>query len=190
MNDTREQLSHKTVALHWVIALAMIGMVTFGLILEDMPKGDTKSSLIGVHKSIGVIVLALALWRLTWRLRQGMPQTVSILTPLQARLAHATHGFLLLCTLLLPVSGLLYSIGSARPVSVFGIPFIPQLLASKNELLASIGKGGHAILGKLIIVAILLHVAGALKHHLMDRDGTLRRMLGARVDPASGHDVA
>lgn len=180
-HDTKEQFSTKTVTLHWIIALAMIGMVVFGLVLEDMPRSDGKSALIQIHKSIGVIVLALALWRLVWRVRQGMPQSVSVLTPVQAKLAHATHGFLLLCTLLLPVSGIVYSIGSARPISIFGVPFIPQLLAAKNETLAAIGKGGHAILGKLIIAAILVHVAGALKHHLVDRDGTLRRMVGARV---------
>lgn len=188
MSDTKEKFSTTTVALHWFIAIAMIAMVVFGLVLEDMPRSDSKSALVQLHKSIGVVVLALALWRLVWRLRQGMPETISILTPLQARLAHATHGFLLLCTLLLPVSGIVMSIGSARPISLFGMPFIPQLLATKNETLAAIGKGGHAILGKLIILAIVVHVAGALKHHIVDRDGTLRRMLGARVNPT--RDVA
>ncbi len=182
MNDTREQLSPKSVALHWLIALGMIGLVVFGLVLEDMPRSDGKSALVGLHKSLGVVVLALALWRFVWRARQGMPDAVTVLTPLEKRIGHATHGILLLCTLLLPLSGILYSIGSARPISLFGIPFIPQLLAVKNELVAGIGKGMHAVLGKLIIIAVLLHVAAALKHHFKDRDGTLRRMLGARVD--------
>lgn len=183
MHDTREQFTPKTVALHWVIALAMIGMVIFGLVLEDMPRSENKSALIQLHKSIGVVVLGLALWRLLWRVRQGMPETVAVLTGLQARLMHATHGFLLLCTLLLPLSGILYTIGSAYPVTLFGMPFIPQLLETKNELLAKIGVTSHAVLGKLIIAAIILHVAAAVKHHIVDRDGTLRRMLGARVEP-------
>lgn len=182
MNDSREQFSRKTIALHWAIALAMIGMVTFGLILEDMPRSEGKSGLIQIHKSIGVVVLALASWRLVWRLRQGMPETVAALTRLQAMLMHATHGFLLLCTLLLPLSGIAYSIASARPIGLFGMPFIPQLLVSKNDILAKVAGSTHAILGKLIIAAIVLHVAAALKHHLVDRDGTLRRMLGSRVE--------
>lgn len=188
MNDTREQFSGKTVALHWVIALAMIGMVVFGLVLEDMPRSDGKSALLQIHKSIGVVVLALALWRLTWRVRQGMPETVAALTAAQAKFMHATHGFLLLCTLLLPVSGMISSIGNAKAIKLFGLPFIPQLLETKNELLAKIGGTSHAILGKLIIAAILLHVVAAVKHHVVDRDGTLRRMLGARVEP--GRNVA
>lgn len=181
MDDTREQFSGKTVALHWIIALAMIGMVVFGLVLEDMPKSEGKSALIQLHKSIGVVVLALAAWRLVWRLRQGMPEAVAAVTRLQSTLMHAVHGILLLCTLLLPLSGILNSIGNARAINLFGFPFIPQLLTTKNEMLAKIGGGTHAILGKVVIAAILLHVAAALKHHVVNGDGTLRRMLGARV---------
>lgn len=183
MNDTPEKLSVASIGLHWIIAIAMIGMVAFGLILEDMPRSDGKSALIQIHKSIGVIVLMLAAWRLAHRVKQGMPAEAGLYTAMEKMLAKITHAFLLLATLALPLSGIVYSIGSARPISIFGIPFIPQLLAQKNETIAAIGKGGHAILGKLIIVAILLHVAGALKHHVADRDGTLRRMLGARVEP-------
>jgi cytochrome b561 len=185
MSDTREKLSGLSVGLHWIIALAMIGMVAFGLILEEMPRSDGKSALVQLHKSIGVTVLGLALVRLFWRVRQGMPAHVGVYTALEQTLAKVTHAFLLLATLLLPLSGLLASIGNARAVSLFGMPFIPQLLAQKNELLAKIGGASHAILGKLIIAAILLHVIGAVKHHLVDRDGTLRRMLGARVTPTS-----
>ena len=184
MTDTREKLSGLSIGLHWLIAFAMIGMVAFGLVLEDMPRSDGKSALIQIHKSIGVMVLAAALWRATRRLRIGMPPHVGHYTALEQTAARITHGFLLLSTLLLPLSGMIYSIGSARPIGIFGIPFIPQLLVTKNELIASIGKGSHAILGKLIIVAILLHVAGALKHSLADRDGTMKRMLGAKVAPA------
>lgn len=189
MNDTRAQFSRKTIALHWVIALAMIAMVVFGLVLEDMPRSENKSALLQLHKSIGVVVLALALWRIVWRLRQGMPETVAKLTGPQTRLMHATHGFLLLCTLLLPLSGIVSSIGNARAINLFGYPFIPQLLATKNEVLAKIGGTSHAILGKLIIAAIVLHVAAAVKHHVVDRDGTLRRMLGANVGSGDGRSV-
>jgi len=183
MSDTREKLSTGTVALHWVIGLGMIGMVVMGLILEDMPRGDFKSSMIQLHKSIGVVVLALAAWRVAWRLREGMPDHVGRYTAVELRLGQIIHGALLLSTLLLPVSGMLLSIGNARPINLFGMPFIPQLLTEKNALLYNIGHVSHAVLGKLLIAVIVLHVAGALKHHVVDRDGTLRRMLGARVDP-------
>jgi cytochrome b561 len=182
--DTREQLSPLSVALHWAIGLTMIGMVVFGLILEDMPRSDGKSALVQIHKSIGVIVLAFAAWRVTRRLMMGLPAHVGVYGTWEQRLAKGTHYFLLFATLALPLSGLLFSIGSARPVNVFGIPLIPQLLAVKNEMMVAVGKGAHAILGKLLLLALALHIAGALKHHFKDRDGTLRRMFGARVTPS------
>lgn len=185
MSDTREKLSGTSVGLHWLIAVAMIAMLAFGLVLEDMPRSDGKSALIQIHKSIGVIVLFAALWRIVWRARQGMPAHVADYTALELKLARLTHAFLLAATVLLPLSGILLSVGSARPIAIFGIPFVPQLLAEKNELLAQAGHVGHAVLGKLVIAAIVLHVVGALKHHLVDRDGSLRRMLGARVTPSS-----
>lgn len=185
MVDSRERLSGVTITLHWLIALAMIAMVVFGLILEDMPRSDGKSALIQIHKSIGVIVLVFAVARLFWRAKQGMPAHVGIYSSIEQKLAKITHATLLASTLLLPLSGILLSVGSARPINIFGIPFVPQLLAEKNELLAQIGHAGHSILGKLLIAAVVLHIAGAAKHHLVDRDGTLRRMLGARVTPGS-----
>ena len=185
MADTREKLSTVSVGLHWVIALAMIGMVAFGLILEAMPRGESKSGLLQIHKSIGALVLAVALLRLVWRALQGLPAHVGDYAAWEKVLAKATHTFLLFATLAMPLTGIASSIGNARAINIFGFPFIPQLLAQKNEAVAFWGQACHAVLGKLIIAAVLLHVAGALKHHILDRDGTLKRMLGQRVAPTS-----
>lgn len=188
MADSREQLSPLSVALHWIIGLTMIGMVIFGLVLEDMNPADaagkaSKGYLIGIHKSIGVLVLVFAAWRIARRMRLGMPQHVGVYKAWEQTLAKVIHYFLLLATLLLPLSGILYSIGSARSIEVFGVTIIPKLLLAKDPMLANIGIWTHAILGKLILVAIALHIAGALKHHIVDKDGTLRRMMGARIEP-------
>lgn len=183
MPDTREKLSTVSVALHWVIAIAMIAMVAFGLILEDMPKSDSKSALVQIHKSIGVLVLLLAVVRLTWRVRKGMPEDVGLTTAAQRMMSKAIHGLLLLATLLLPISGIMMSIANAKAISIFGIPFLPQLLAQKNEVMAKAAGLMHGLGGKLVIALVLLHVAGALKHHIVDKDGTLKRMLGQRVTP-------
>jgi cytochrome b561 len=182
--DTREQLSPLSIGLHWLIGLTMIGMVIFGLVLEDMPKGETKSALLALHKSIGVIVLVFASWRLARRIRLGLPEHVGIYKAWELSLAKAVHYFLLFATLALPISGILMTVANTRAISVFGVTVIPQLFAQKNELLAKIGGATHSVMGKLILLAIALHIAGALKHHIMDSDGTLRRMLGARVEPS------
>jgi cytochrome b561 len=188
MLDTREKLSPVSVGLHWLIGLTMIGMVFFGMYAADLPTPDAaskvvKGNYIGLHKSIGVLVLLFAAWRLTRRVRQGLPENVGVYKTWEQHLAKATHYFLLFATLALPLSGILYSIASARPIDVFGVPFIPKLLAEKNAGLATTLHGVHEIMGWLLLGAVALHIAGALKHHIVDKDGTLRRMLGARVEP-------
>ena len=193
MTDTREKLSPVSVGLHWLIGLTMIGMVIFGLVLadglpEDFPKAD-KAALVGLHKSIGMLVIVFASWRLFRRMRMGLPGHVGRYAGWEQQLARTIHYFLLFATIALPLSGILYSIGSARPIGVFGIPVIPQLLAEKNVMLASVSHGTHEIVGKLLLLAVALHIAGALKHHVMDKDGTLKRMLGVRIVPSATSHV-
>ena len=183
MSDTREKLSATSVGLHWVIGLTTIGMVIFGLVIADMPKGDAKGAYIGLHKSIGILVLVFASWRVVRRLRIGMLDAAGTPAPWEHTLASIIASFLLFATLALPLSGIVMTLAGARPVAVFGATVIPQLLTEKNELLGGIGHKTHEILGYLLLAAVSLHIAGALKHHVLDRDGTLKRMLGARIDP-------
>lgn len=184
MRDTREKLSGTTVALHWLIAAAIIGQIIGGLYVDDLPRGDTKNALIALHKSIGMLILLFALWRLGWRASQGLLAPVGEMPAWQSALHKLTLAALLLGTVALPLSGIYFSISAGYPVAVFGIPVIPKILSGD-----SVTKAGydfafqiHSTLGFLLIGFVTLHVAGALKHHLIDHDGTLRRMLGARVD--------
>lgn len=185
MTDTREKLSMTSVGLHWVIGITMIAMVFFGLFVADMPKGDARNSLLGIHKSIGILVLLLAAWRFSRRMRLGMLQSVGEFAPWEKLLHKGVMLFLLFATLAIPLSGILMTIGAARPIALFGVTVIPQLLAEKNQLLGGIGHTTHEVLGWALLAAVVLHVSGALKHHFIDGDGTLKRMAGARVDPVT-----
>lgn len=184
MRDTREKLTGTTVTLHWLIGLAIIGNLIGGLYVDDLPRGEAKSALIGFHKSIGMLILLFALWRLGWRASQGLLAPVGTMPAWQNVLHKMTLAALLLGTVALPLSGIYYSVSSGYPIAVFGIPVIPKILSG-----ADVTKAGadfafqiHSTLAFVLIGVITLHVAGALKHHVIDRDGTLRRMLGARVD--------
>jgi len=180
MADSREKLSPVTVALHWLLGLAIIGLLAVGLYMHDLPKGEFRSWLYGWHKVIGTTVLMVAALRILWRWRSGMPKPVADYPQWQRSAARASHYLLLFATVLMPLSGAALSYGGGHPVPILGLFQIGPPVA-KIEWLSSAGHAIHEYGGWALIGIISLHVAGALKHHLVDRDGTLRRMLGARV---------
>lgn len=180
MADSREKLTRTTVGLHWIIAFGMIAMLAVGLYIEDLERGPERSFLIGLHKSFGVLILILAMGRILWRWRNGFPINLSAMPPWQDLAARTTHWLLLIGTVLMPITGAMMSIGSGYGIAVFGLELVPRSTV-KYETMAGVGRTAHWIAGYALIAAILLHIAGAAKHHVVDKDGTLRRMLGARV---------
>jgi len=178
--DSARKLSHTSVMLHWVVGILMIGSLIFGTILEEMPRSPDKGFLVGLHISFGLIVLIFALWRVTHRLRQGMLEPLGNVSATQKKVGRFVMGFLLFGTLLMPISGILMQLGEGRAISFFGL----ELLAAsgvENEIIEKIGEVGHGLGSKLMILAVALHITAALKHHFIDKDGTMTRMLGKCV---------
>ena len=144
MSDTREQLSPLSVSLHWLIGLTMIAMVFLGLWMADLPKDYPKADKlfwINLHKSIGILVLVVGGWRLVRRLMIGLPQNVGVYQAWEQLLAKSVHYLLLLATIALPISGILFSIGFGRSIEVFGVTVIPKIFETKQEPLASLARG-------------------------------------------------
>ncbi len=177
MSDTDHGFGKGSISLHWVVAAGIVGMLAFGMVIGAMPSGPGKTAWIQVHKSFGVLVGALALVRLIWRLRQGFPEPAGPLSLAEAHAARHTHVALLALTVVMPLSGMLKSVTYARPVEVFGLPVLPQLLAEKHVASNEVVSWMHVACGWLLAGLVIVHVGGALKHHLWDRDPTLRRML-------------
>ena len=165
------------IVLHWTVALGIVGMIAFGMTIGAMESGPEKTRLIQVHKSFGILVGALALARLILRVREGFPEPAGAVAPWEAALARQTHIALLTLTVVMPLSGMLKSVTYARAVDVFGIPLLPQLLSEKHVAANEVASWVHATCGWLLALLLALHVLGALKHHVVDRDATLRRML-------------
>lgn len=174
-----------SIVLHWLVALGIVGMLGFGLFVGAMESGPDKTAMIQVHKSFGVLVGALALTRLVWRAREGFPAPVPGLRAWEARAAHRTHLALLVMTVAIPLTGMLKSVSYARPVHVFGVLVVPKLLEEKHTIFNEIVSWLHATLAYALLIAVALHIGAALKHHLVDRDETLRRMVRPLSPPAA-----
>lgn len=180
MADTRMKFSTPTILFHWIIAIAIIGLVAVGIWMTDLPKGEWRGTVYGWHKLVGTTVLMLAALRILWRWKNGLPVPLGNYPQWQKSAAHAVHYLLLLATVLLPVSGALSSYGAGYGVPVLGLYTIKS--AEKIPWMADLFHFLHAWAGWVLAGVIAVHVAGALKHHVLDKDGTLSRMLGARAE--------
>ena len=174
MTSGRPAPSRFSVALHWLVAASVICQLALGFWLSTLPKGPEKGEWVQMHKSIGLIVFALALVRIAWRMRVGFP--VALTAGWERHAARLSHLALLGATIVMPVSGVVRSLAYARPVSVFGWPVVPQLLAEKNEGLYAVVAATHDVSAWALIALLALHATAALKHHFVDRDDTLSRM--------------
>lgn len=181
MSDTDQGFSKTTVIFHWIIAIAIIGMLIFGTYIADLPRGHHKAELIRIHKSIGMLILLVAGYRFLRRIGMGFPPEVAgaRYKDFEKVTAKLVQWALLLGTVLMPIAGITGSLGGGHPVEVFTLFSIPAP-AHKIPLLAKAGLEVHAAIGYVLMGAVTLHLLGALKHHVFDRDNTLRRMLGQR----------
>jgi cytochrome b561 len=176
MRDKQQVLSPITVGLHWMVAIGIVSMLAFGLYLDQLELTPRKSELIEIHKLFGFAVFLVAIARIFWRYINGFPIPIDALQKWEQVLARATHWLLLLSTILMPISGIMISLGLGYSVPVLGITeFGP--LPERSKLLADTGYFIHGNLANVLIGLIVLHSAGALKHHWIDKGQTLRRML-------------
>lgn len=173
------RLSAKTKILHGIVGLGMICLITVGIYMEEFEV----YALYDIHKSFGVIILAFALFRVINRIKEGWPEPVSQSDKLQMLVAKIIHWGLILSTLLYPISGMMMSGGGGHGIKVFGLELVAANYDAVsgdaiplNETVASIGHTLHGSLTEVVIAFIVLHVVGALKHHFIDKDETLKRM--------------
>lgn len=176
-------LGRMTRLLHWVVGLSVLGMLASGYGLAWTPSGPDKSAWVQVHKSFGVLVLAGALVRLTWRVWEGWPPALATHRLHERRAATYLYIFLIAATLAMPLSGIARSLAYGRSVAVFGWTLIPQLFQQKHEDLSAGFSGLHDGLAVLLAAAVGIHILAALKHHVVVRDETLSRMLALPSRP-------
>jgi cytochrome b561 len=163
-------------ALHWLIALMVFGLLAVGLYMTELNTTPQKIQLYMTHKSVGLTVLLLMALRLLYRWRNPAPALPEAMPAWQKRAAALTHVMLYLLLLAMPISGWLMNSASGFPMKYFGWFRVPDLIARDAERLAFF-KAAHEYIAWTLIALIVLHVLAALKHHLLNRDDILRRML-------------
>lgn len=182
MADTSTAPAHYTRTarlLHWLMAVLILGLFALGFYMQGLPLSPEKLRLYSWHKWAGVTAFALVLVRLVWRVSHPPPPLPASMSRPWRLAAHMGHALLYLLMIAVPLSGWLMSSAKGIQTVWFGVLPIPDLLA-KDQALGDALALTHKALNLIFVAAVTGHVAAALKHHFIDRDDILTRMLSAR----------
>ena len=164
------------ISLHWLTFVLIACGFALAVYMVDLPPSPQKLKYFSWHKWIGVTVFMFALARLAWRLTHPVPALPAILPAWQQRAATSVHAALYVLILAIPLTGWLYSSAAGLPTVYLGLVQLPDLLIKDNALAAQL-KLVHITLNYTLLTLVVIHAAAALKHHVVDRDDVLRRML-------------
>ena len=164
------------IALHWIAGALIVGNLAFGLYMVDMPLSPAKLKYYSWHKWAGVTIFLVSAARLLWRLTHPSPALPSSMPAWQRAAASASHHLLYVLFFAAPLTGWLFSSAAGFQTVYFGVLPIPDLLG-KNKELADALKLVHRFTNYTLAALVVVHAAAALKHHVVDRDGVLARML-------------
>ena len=197
MNHSTTSYTKTAKVLHWLIALGIFGMFALGWFMSELPKEAPKQMAydlfnLGVytwnlteeisprtfyfnlHKSIGVTIFALILIRILWRITHRPPALLASYKAWESKLASGAHHLLYLLMVALPLSGIIMAIYSKYGIKWFGLELIKGL---DNKDMRELFYEAHEIIGLIILLVIIVHIIGALKHKFIDKDETLDRIL-------------
>jgi len=185
------------IILHWLIALGIFAMFGIGWYMADLPKeapkqlaydvfdwgiytwqlseeASPRTFYFNLHKSIGVTLFALIIIRVLWRLTHKPPTLLASYKAIERKLANGAHHLLYLLILALPISGIIMATNSKYGIKWFGIPFLSGV---DNKPARNFWVEAHEIIGTVLLIIVVIHILGALKHKFIDKDETLSRML-------------
>ncbi|HEX3440055.1 MAG TPA: cytochrome b [Pseudolabrys sp.] len=162
--------------LHWLIVVLLIAQFAAAWTMPHIGRNPPASTLIDLHFSIGVTILAVAIVRLAWRVTHGEPKPLDGIPPWQVQSARAVHWLLYLLLFVLPILGWINASWRGMPVALFGLE-LPKLIATRAPGWNWTGDV-HALLANYALLALVgLHVLAGLYHYFIRRDGVLQRML-------------
>jgi len=174
LKNTDDHFGLIAIVLHWLMAIIIIGLLILGLYMVRLPISLEKLKLYGWHKEYGLLVLGLVIVRLSWRIINTTP--VLALAWWEIIAARAVHWLFYIFMFAMPITGWLITSAAGLPASFFGLFVLPNLIAPNNQELLFF-QSVHEYLGYGLIITIILHASAALKHHFINKDDILKRML-------------
>lgn len=163
-------------ALHWIMAIIILGLVPAGLAMTHMAQGPAQDRLFSLHEEFGFVVLWLAVLRLWVRRTRGAPGPAAGLTPFERIASTAVHHLLYVLLFAMPLLGWFFVSAYGTRISFFGLFDIPAIW-TKSAALSEFILVAHDIGGYLVAALLVLHIGGAFRHGFVKRDGVLQRML-------------
>ena len=193
LSNTQTRYGNVTKTFHWATALLIVALIPSGIIANGLPfdtveEVTRKARLFSIHKTLGMTLFTVAVLRILWAISQPKPVPLHPERKVEHFLAETVHWLLYGSLIIVPLSGWVHHAateGFAPILWPFGqnLPFVP-----KSELVAESSASLHIIFERVLVIALFLHIAGALKHHFSDRDSTLKRMwFGATEAGEPGH---
>ena len=193
---TFSQYNNISIFLHWLIGAGIVFMFILGWFMDTVPKDAAKSSTFdlfnmglyvwelskevsprsfyfNLHKSVGISLFALIILRILWRLTHKPPALLDSMKTWEKKLATGAHHGLYFLMVATPLAGIIMSISSKYGIHWFGIKLVGGI---DNKASRELFYEFHEIFGLLILLILFFHIAGAFKHALVDKDGTLRRI--------------
>lgn len=183
MRNSTERWGSLSMAFHWLTLLLIAGLMLAGFFRGVPEDISTRATIMQMHKSFGITVLALTVLRIVWRHMGPVPPMPDNIKPYETALAKLAHVGLYVLLFAMPIVGWLVISTSTRgiPTEVFGLFTLPSI-ASPDEAMHKVWEEVHEILAWVMLALIAIHAAGAIKHHHVLKDDVLTRMLPKKGD--------
>jgi len=180
MKNTLSHYGWITISIHWLVAVTVIGLFSLGYWMVDLGYYDPwYKQGPDLHKSIGILLFIVMMIRVVWRYFQIKPEHLNSHTRIEKKIGSIVHIFLYSALFVLMISGYLISTADGRAIEVFNLLSVAsfgELFTDQEDLSGIV----HKYLAYALMLTVILHALAALKHHFIDKDNTLRRMLGSR----------